>query len=151
MNEQRKDIVLGRMFAILSALGYGVGAVLTRRGVTDLTSPLAGSAVSLLVGTLVIGIIAGRRFESDLVRKKASVFFFFLAGLGSGSGALLSFFAYSEAPVVITSPIQNTHPLFTLLFAWIFLRRVEKISFRLVVGAFLVVAGVALIIVGKSI
>jgi drug/metabolite transporter (DMT)-like permease len=98
-----------------------------------------------------MGVIAGRRLESDLTKKKRAVFFFFLAGLASGSGALLSFFSLSMAPVVIVSPIQNTYPLFALLFAWMFLRRMEKISFRLLLGALFVVGGVALIAVGKSV
>jgi len=145
-----KNIVIGRTFAILSAMGYAVGAVLARQGVIDLTSPLAGSAVSLLAGTLVMGMIMGRRLESNLRKKKRSVIFFFLAGLASGSGALSSFFALSLAPVVVISPIQNTYPLFALLFARIFLSRLEKISFRLALGAVFVVGGVALITLGKA-
>jgi drug/metabolite transporter (DMT)-like permease len=53
-------------------------------------------------------------------------------------------------PVVIASPIQNTYPLFALLFARIFLTRMERISLRLVLGAVFVVAGVALIAIGKT-
>ncbi|MFH1489415.1 MAG: EamA family transporter [Pseudomonadota bacterium] len=150
MSEQKKDLIIGRTFGLLSAMGYAVGSVLARQGVTGLTSPLVGSAIALLTGTFVMGIIAGRRLEINLTKKKRAAFFFFLAGLASGSGALLSFFSLSMAPVVIVSPIQNTYPLFALLFAWLFLRRMERISFRLVLGAFFVVAGVALIALGKT-
>ena len=150
MSTIEKDIIIGRTFAILSAMGYAVGAVLARQGVTDLTSPLTGSAVSLLAGALVMGLIMGRRLEGNLRKKKRSVMFFSLAGLASGSGALSSFFALSLAPIVIVSPIQNTYPLFALLFARIFLSRLEKISFRLVLGSVFVVGGVALITLGKA-
>lgn len=150
MSDQKKDMIIGRTFGILSAVGYAVGSVFARQGVTELTSPLVGSAISLLAGTIVMGVIAGRRMERDLTKKKRAVFFFFLAGLASGSGALLSFFALSMAPVVIVSPIQNTYPLFALLFAWLFLRRLERVSFRLVLGALFVVAGVILITLGKT-
>ncbi|MBW1800398.1 MAG: EamA family transporter [Deltaproteobacteria bacterium] len=150
MSKIEKDIILGRTFAILSAMGYATGAVLARQGITGLTTPLAGSAVSLLTGALVLGVIAGRRLDGNLRKKKRSVFFFFLAGLASGSGALSSFFALSLAPVVVISPIQNTYPLFALLFARIFLSRLEKITFRLVVGALFVVGGVAMITLGKA-
>ena len=150
MKEERKNILIGRTFALLSAIGYGVAAVLTRQGLMDLTSPLAGSAVSLLSGTLAMGIIGGRQLESNLREKKKYLLFFLLAGLASGSGALSSFFALSKVPVVIASPIQNTNPLFALLFARIFLSRLERISFRLVLGNFFIVGGVTLITIGKG-
>jgi len=150
MSEQRKDIIIGRTFAILSALGYGIGAVLAREGVTNLTSPLVGSSVALCAGALAMGMIAGRRPERDLRKKKTSVLFFLLAGLASGSGALLGFFSLHLVPVVIGSPIQNTYPLFALLFARIFLSRMERITLRLVLGAVFVVAGVVLIAIGKT-
>ena len=149
MKEKRKDIIIGRVFALLSALAYGIGSVLTRKGVTGLTSPLVGAAVSMLAGTLAMGMIVGRGLDTNLREKKASVLFFLLAGLASGSGALLGYFALSLAPVVIASPIGNTYPLFALFFARIFLSGTEKISFRLVLGAIFVVGGVALITVGK--
>lgn len=150
MNEKRQDIIIGRAFAVLSALGYAVGAVLAKQGITHLTSPLTGSAVSLLAATLVMGMIAGRRYEGNLGKKKASILFFFLAGLAAGAGALSSFIALSMAPVVIVIPIQNTYPLFALIFARIFLTKMEKISFRLILGTMFVVGGVALITIGKS-
>jgi len=150
MNTERRDIIIGRTFAILSAISYAVGSVLTRQGLTDLTSPLTGTAVSLLAGTLVMGMIVGRRLESNLIKKKASVFFFLLAGLASGSGAIATYFALSTTPVVIVSPIQNTYTLFSLLFAHLFLSRLERISFRLVIGSIFVVGGVALITIGKA-
>ena len=150
MNKERKNILIGRTFATLSAIGYGVAAVLTRQGLMDLTSPLAGSAVSLLSGTLAMGMIVGRELESNLRKKKIYILFFLLAGLASGSGALSSFFALSNVPVVIASPIQNTNPLFALFFARIFLSRLERISFRLVLGTFFIVGGVTLITIGKG-
>ena len=150
MNEKRRVIIIGRTFAILSGMAYAVGAVLTRQGITDLTSPLVGSAVSLLAGMLVMGVIMGRRLESNFRKKKMSVLFFWLAGLASGFGALSNFFALSMAPVVIVSPIQNTYPLFSLLFAQIFLGRLERISFRRVLGTVFIVGGVTLITMGKA-
>jgi uncharacterized membrane protein len=151
MNEKRSDIIIGRTFAMLSALGYAVGAVLNRQGLTHLTSPLVGSLVSTLSGTLVLGLIAGRRLESNLWNRKTHILFFFLAGIGSSIGALCSFFALSMAPVVIVNPINNTYPLFALFFSRLFLSRLEKISLRLVAGTIFVVGGVTLITIGKGV
>lgn len=150
MNEKRRDIIIGRTCAILSALGYGMGSVLNRQGIILLTTPLVAASVSTLAGTLAMGILAGRRLEGNLRNKKRAVFFYFLAGLSSGLGALSSFFALSTTPVVIASPIHNTYPLFALFFSQIFISRLEKISLRLVVGTVFVVGGVVLITLGRG-
>ncbi len=72
-----------------------------------------------------------------------------LAGVASGCGIWSSFLALSMAPVVIVSPVQSTSPLFALLSAWLFLGRLETITFRLVLGTIFVVAGVILITMGR--
>jgi uncharacterized membrane protein len=42
-------------------------------------------------------------------------------------------------------PLFNTTPLFAVLFSAVFLRDVEKVTFRVVLGAILMVAGVVII------
>ena len=58
---------------------------------------------------------------------------------------MLMFQALSRGPVVVLSPVVSTNPLFTLLFASIFLRGVERITPRVVAGALLVVGGVVVL------
>jgi len=62
---------------------------------------------------------------------------------------LSGLFPLSLVSVVIAGPIRITYPLFALLFARIFLGRVERINPRLVLGATFVVGGLALIAIGK--
>ena len=150
MNKTRKEIIIGRTFGILSAVAYAVNAVLVRKGLADMASPLVGASVSLLAGALVLSMFVGMRPESNLIKKKTSVLLLFMAGLASGVGALSSYFALSKAPVTIVSPIQSTYPLFVLLWTRLFLSRFEKISLRLVLGTFLVVGGIAMIAIGKG-
>jgi uncharacterized membrane protein len=147
---KRKEIIIGRAFAFSAALAYAVSAVLVRQGLAGMAPPLVGAAVSLLAGGLVIAIIVGGRLESNLRQKKGSVAFLLLAGVASGCGVLASFFALSVAPVVIVSPVQSTSPLFALVSAWLFLGRLETITFRLVLGTIFVVTGVILITIGKG-
>ena len=60
-------------------------------------------------------------------------------------GWLLSFLALSQAMVSIVVPILQTELLFILLFAYIFLRKQEKVTLKLAASALLIVAGVILI------
>jgi len=42
-------------------------------------------------------------------------------------------------------PLMDTAPLFTVVFSAIFLRDLERVTFRIVLGAFLMVGGVIII------
>ena len=65
-----------------------------------------------------------------------------LAGLFSAAGVMLMFTALRRGEVVVLSPILATNPLFTLVFASVMLRDVERITRRVVFGGLLVVCGV---------
>jgi len=144
MNIER-DRILGRIFAIGAAMAYGVVAVLIRKGVGDLTPPLVGAAIALLSGTVFTGITGAKGLGSDIMQRRRSVGFLLASGVAAGLGILASFFALSMSNVVIVSPLQSTNPLFSLLLSYLFLRQLEKITFRVVIGTLFVIAGVALI------
>lgn len=145
-----KDIIIGRAFAFGAALSYAVGFVLVRQGVAGKTSPLIGAAISLLSGALIIGINESGRLNCSLMQKKSSILFFLLAGVTSLGGVLSSYFALSMTPVVVVTPLQNTHPLFALLCVHLFMSRLERINFRLVLGTIFVVIGITMITIGKG-
>ncbi len=148
MNE-KKTAITGILFGIGAGMSYGISAVLIRYGVGELSTPLVGAAVSLLVGAIVLSIMGIRNIRKDLVEKKKGLVFMLLSGILSAGGIAASFFAYSIAPVVVVSPLQSTNPLFALLFSGLFLSRLEKITPRLILGCVLVVTGVILITLGR--
>ena len=51
--------------------------------------------------------------------------------------------AAGEISVII--PLLNTTPLFTVLFSAVFLRKIETVNLRIILGAATMVAGVLLI------
>jgi len=55
----------------------------------------------------------------------------------------------SIGPVVVVAPIASTYPVWALIGAKIFLRDVEKITMKTVIGILSVVAGTAAIHLGK--
>jgi len=145
----RRDAIIGRAFASGAALAYGVSSVLIRQGVAEMAPPIVGAAVALLAGTLALSIVGARGLKPDLWQKRKSVGFLLIGGVAAGLGILASFFALGMAPVVIVSPLQSTNPLFALLWSYLFLGHLERITPRLVLGSILVVAGVALITIGR--
>ena len=60
------------------------------------------------------------------------------------------FLAISNAPVVVVAPILAMNPLTAILFSQIFLRGMERITWRVLIGALLVVAGVIIITLGQN-
>ncbi len=66
---KRRDIIIGRAFAIGAAVAYGITSVLVRRGVAELAPPLAGATIARLSGTLILAIMGMRSPESNLRQK----------------------------------------------------------------------------------
>jgi len=135
----------GVAFAFTAAVAYGSSQVLARQGVSDLAPPLVGSLIALFWGTLGFALIAVRNLHTNGGNIRRGAMFFGAAGMFSAMGVVLMFQALSRGQVVVISPVLATNPLFTLVLAALFLRGVERITSRIVVGALLVVAGVVVL------
>lgn len=140
----------GYIFSMLSALGWGGTAALTRWGVTHLAPPLVGVLLSMTVGTLVLSLPGIRNLKSSRMPQGSGLGFFLLAGLMSAIGTAASYGALKFLPVVVANPLANTTPLFTILYTLAFLRGWERITRRTCLGAVLVIAGSTFITLGRT-
>ena len=139
--------LMGVIFAFSAAISYGTSQVITRSA-TDETSPLVGAMIALAFGTLGFAILSAR----TLVRNRAApmdlrrgIPLVIGGGLFSASGVMLMFQALQRGEVITVSPVLATNPLFTLAFALVMLRGVERVTARIVLGAVLVVVGVVIL------
>ena len=146
----KKEIIIGMAFALTSAVAYGVSHVLIRQAASNYAPPIVVAAISLLSGTMVLAVINGRNPEKKLGRKKKALLLLTISGIFSGLGVLTGFLALSMAEVVVISPLLGTPPLFTLAFSHFFLRKLERITPRLILGIVLVIGGITLISIGKA-
>ncbi|MBI2847107.1 MAG: EamA family transporter [Chloroflexi bacterium] len=147
-----RDASWGYAIALASAFSYGTSHILARVGVTQVAPPLVGASISLLAGTFLYWLVNIRSIKLELnSTNRRGVAFFALSGITSSMGLLFFFFALSKAPVIAVSPVANTYPLIALLLSSIFLQGIERITPKLALGAFLVVLGLALIIIGRAI
>jgi uncharacterized membrane protein len=136
----------GLIVPILGSLAIAFSQIFRKEGLNIYSEPLLGVAVgyttSLIVYLLVIA------FSKNAKRpqfSRSDLRHFWKPGVGIAAGWLLSFFALSQAMVSIVVPILQTELLFILLFAYIFLRKQEKVTLKLAASALLIVAGVILI------
>ena len=141
----RQPVLLGMMFAMLAAVAYGSAHVIARQVVTQITVPLVASFFALVFGTAIMALFTSRDIPKDRHAPKRGFMIMALAGAAGAVAVTVYFFALSHAPVVIVSPVTAVNPLITLLLAHLFLRRLERVTLRLWIGASLVVAGVMII------
>lgn len=147
----KRETVVGIIFSFSAAIAYGISQVLVRSGMQGLAPPLVGAGLSLLAGTIVLSFFALRNRGEKLKQKKKSVGLMLLAGIFAGSGIIANYFALSKAPVTMVSPLTATNPIFALLWSYLFLGQLEKITPRVVLGTIFVVGGVVLVTIGRTI
>lgn len=72
---------------------------------------------------------------------RASIGYFIAGGAVESLGLLLVLYALAFGPVVMVTLLTATLPLWVVMLGKMFLRDVEKITTRIVIGAALVVCG----------
>ena len=70
---------------------------------------------------------------------------FWAAGVGQAITWILSFYALSYAEVSVVTPLLSIEPVFVALFAYLYLRKVEQASVKLVISIVLTLLGVVLV------
>ena len=71
--------------------------------------------------------------------------FFLAAALLATAAQVLNFVALGRGELSVIIPLLNTTPLFTVLLSVVFLRKLETVNRRVVLGALLMFAGVVTI------
>lgn len=75
------------------------------------------------------------------VKHRKAWIVFGLSGIFSVLGQLAMFHALNVGSVIIVSPLSAISPLFIIVIAGIFLRKVERVTLKIVLGAVLIIAG----------
>lgn len=147
-----RRIWLGYLAALGAAMSYGTVAVVARKIVTEFAPPVVGTAFSLMFGMIIIAVIFRRQAIEDYARRppRRGWLYVALAGLAATWGVGFWFMALSEAPVVLVVPVTSTFPLMAIVMTQVFLRRLERVTPRTIIGALLVLLGVTLIVLGRS-
>jgi len=92
---------------------------------------------------LLYGKNINRKELMNLNRK--GVIFFLLSGVCTSLAWLFLFYALSLGKVVTVIPIANSYLLLTVSLSYFFLRDLERVDYKIVIAAFSVVIGIALL------
>jgi len=134
------------VFPLLGGLALGVGSILRKFALDLFNAPVLGVAVAYtfsLVPFLFIFLIS--RSARKEIALKRDMRLFWLAGIGQAVTWILGFYALSFDTVSVVTPLISTEPVFVALFAYLYLRKIERFSPKLIVSIVLTVIGVVLV------
>jgi uncharacterized membrane protein len=142
---RRRDMI----FPALGALGFALRDNLSRWGLRDYGDALAAAAAATLTSLALMWIFAAA-WHARLTVPATSLGFFALSGVCEGSAYLLMWRALSIGSVSVVSPLVNSYSIVAIVLAAIFLRDLERVTWRIAFAAALIVAGVALVVRGAA-
>jgi drug/metabolite transporter (DMT)-like permease len=146
---QSGNPVQGALFGLGAAIGQAVGFVLSKQGLADNFSPIAGNSIRMLAAVIVLWALAslqGKAQETiDSMRTKPKVFGWLTMAAFTGPvlGATLSLFALQHTQVGIASTLIALPPVFLLPVSWLVFK--EKFDWGAVLGTLVAIGGVALL------
>jgi DME family drug/metabolite transporter len=131
---------------IVGSLALAFSQIIRKDGLNLYNEPLLGVALGYTTALIVYILVAMFSRNSNITAfSRQDLKLFWKPGVGIAAGWLLSFLALSKEMVSIVTTILQTELLFILLFSYLFLRQLEKLSLKLAASAALIVIGVILI------
>ena len=133
------------LLPLTSALCFGVVAILRKIGLMGMT-PVFGFAVNVTAALVAYTafLLASRQRAMMLCRGRSLVYFV-MAGVAENVGVFLLLEGLSLGTVSVVAPLASVSPIFVLALSFFFLRGIDILNRRIVVGTLLIVSGVYLI------
>lgn len=138
--------VIDALFPISAALISAISQTLRKQALAIIPDPIVAVAMVTSVSlVLLIGFVLVTRRTHQLRLERGGFLFFFCAAIIAALAQVANFIAIGRGQLSVIIPLLNTSPLFTVFFSAVFLRKIETVNSRIVLGAVLMVGGVVLI------
>jgi drug/metabolite transporter (DMT)-like permease len=143
---EKKWRLIDAVFPIGAALISAISQSLRKQALRVIPDPFVAVAMVTTVSLiLLLGFLFATKRTEQLKMDRGGFRFFLCAALIATLAQVANFIALARGELSVIIPLLNTTPLFTVFFSALFLRAVETINARIVLGAGLMVAGVVLI------
>jgi len=139
---RRRDLVL----PLLAALGFAIRDIVSRHGLETYPEPMVAAAAATLASVSLMWALAAARVVPFVRPPRRGFGWLALSGVCECLAYVTMWRALATAPVSIVSPLVHAQPLFTIVLAAVFLRDVERMTWRLVLASLLIVAGVTVVL-----
>ncbi|MDB4443848.1 DMT family transporter [bacterium] len=139
----KKDLI----FPLMAGAAYGFTHILRKIGLNISPDPMMGVVAqnAAAISFSLMLTVAKKDKQGATWKNKRAWVFFGLSGIMSVLGQLSIFHALSLGTVLIVSPLSTISPLFVIMMAALFMRKMERVTFKIVMGAVLIVAATALL------
>ena len=134
----------GELLALSAACLWGISPIFIRKGL-----PYASVSVGLLCGLgaslplMVLVFVFHPRAVTQVITPQAALWFIAAGIVGPCVGRMFNYLGVAHLGAAKSTPLVNTAPLFTTVFALLFLQ--EDISLKILSGILSVVAGVVIL------
>jgi uncharacterized membrane protein len=141
----REKGMIGIIFASLAALCFGTGQAARKIGILEVPDPVLGAwlgTIIALIGYCII-LVFKKKFISTISGQfnDLNVYYIF-AGISTTLGLILFYVAVYHTKLVYVSAIVGIEPVLTVLLAFLFLKKQEKLQRIMVISAVLVFTGI---------
>ena len=139
----------GVLFGLGAAAGQSVGYVLSKQGLVDNFSPLAGNSIRMLAAVVVLWALASVQGKAQQTLHRVHArpdvlgWLAMAAFTGPVVGATLSLFALQNTQVGVASTLIALPPVFLLPVSWLVFK--ERFDWGAVAGTLIAIGGVALL------
>ncbi|MBI4524841.1 MAG: DMT family transporter [Deltaproteobacteria bacterium] len=135
------------LYPLLGAVVFGISTNLRKLGLLVENLPLMAAAITATTGFLFISVLLRWvRASGGLMLSRSAAGWFAAAGVCNTGSVLSVFYALSSGKVVVVEPLITTNPILSIVLAAIFLRDIEVITTRVIIGACCTVGGTILIL-----
>jgi uncharacterized membrane protein len=139
--------VPAEFIALLSALGWGVNAILIRQG-SRTASILSAALLSFIVTAIFLWSYLALSHSIHLIASPAAIYFVLSGLMQPLLTRVLSYIGIIRLGVSRSSSLRNTDPLYTVMFAVIFLQ--ERPGYLIYAGTLFTVAGGWIVLSGRD-
>jgi len=135
------------VYPLAAAVLIGIEPVFISFGLAEGTPAIAGLAVMMLAGTVgFVGYRAATGSALAVSRSDPSLGWYLAAGVVGTVGFVAYFLALEATTVVVVMPIMQTNTLLVVVLSALFLpARLERVTWRLVAAACVVVVGATVV------
>ena len=152
--EVKLRLTEGYVFAVLCAICYGSSPVLIRSALENHSgvSILGGlAAYSAAAAVLILSLLLPSRRGLIAALNVDTMRAYFAAGFFVFLAQMLNFIALTLASVAMVATFIRFSNVFTLIISWIYNRRLEMITARVVLGVLFSVAGALVMVLALTI
>ena len=133
------------IYALLSALFASLTALFAKIGITNVNSNLATAIRTIVILIIAWSIVFARGEAKGLATlSKHNIIFLVISGIATGLSWIFYFKALQMGKVSQVAPVDKLSVALTIILAVLFLG--EALTIKTAIGAILIIAGTAVII-----